>query len=257
MRSKGFVSYEVREPLFDPAYVPADVLSPAGVAEVNAVVERLRTGLFDRVEFQEPISRFRVSNMVRVYSQSHLRRCLQLIEAAHHLVYAGQGLAALMIIRGLYETVANYVAVSKRLVDLIEATAPLEQIHDFIHSLTFATRSERLIKIAGTNEVKPTNILTQVQKMNRLRGAFEQEYEYLCEHTHPNAFGAALYFTEPVHQGDVHVFAGRGQDPKEDLKWVLVGGHTLTHFADAVDRLEAVLPGLSERGRLEAPLPLG
>jgi hypothetical protein len=208
--------------LFDPAYVPADVVSPASVAEVNAVVQRLRERLVDRVEFQEPVSRFRVSNMARVYNQSHLRRCLQLIEAAHHLVYAGQGLAALMIIRSLYETVANYVAVSKQLVDLIEATAPLEQIHDFIHSRTFATRSEQLIKIAGTDEVKAPNILTQVQKMNRLRGDFD-------------------------------VFASRGHDPKEDLHWVLVGGHTLTHFADAIDRLEAVLPGLSERGRREAP----
>jgi hypothetical protein len=243
----------MEESLFDPAYVPADVLSPAGVAEVNAVVNRLREHLVERVDFQEPVSRFRVSNMARVYNQSHLRRCLQLIEAAHHLVYAGQGLAALMIIRSLYETVANYVAVSKQLVDLIEATAPLQQIHDFIHSRTFATRSERLIKIAGTDEVKTTNILTQVQKMNRLRGNFEQEYEYLCEHTHPNAFGVTLYFIEPEHEGDVHVFASRGHDPKEDLKWVLVGAHTLTHFADAMERLEAVLPGLSERGRLEAP----
>ena len=227
------------------------MVSPAGVAEVNAVVERLREHLVDRVEFQEPISRFRVSNKARVYNQSHLRRCLQLIEAGHHLVYAGQGLAALVIIRSLYETVANYVAVSKQLVDLIEATAPLQQIHDFIHSRTFATRSERLIKIARTDEVKTTNILTQVQKMNRLRGKFEEEYEYLCEHTHPNAFGATLYFVEPEHQGDVHVFTSH--DPKEDLKWVLVGAHILTHFADAMDRLEAVLPGLSERGRLEAP----
>jgi hypothetical protein len=28
----------MQEPLFDPAYAPADVLSPDGVAEVNAVV---------------------------------------------------------------------------------------------------------------------------------------------------------------------------------------------------------------------------
>jgi hypothetical protein len=176
-----------------------------------------------------------------------------LIEASHHLVYAGQGLGALITIRSLYETVANYSAVSKQLIDLIEATASLPQIHDFIHSRTFATRSEHLIEIAGTDEVKPTNILTQVQKMNRVRGDFEQEYDYLCEHTHPNAFGATLYFIEPERQGDVHVFANRGHDPKEDLKWVLVGAHILKHFADAMERLEGVLPGLSERGRLEAP----
>jgi len=247
--------------LFDPGQVPADVLSPAGVVEVSSVVERLRAGLVERIELQEPISRFRVSNMVRVYNQSHLRRSLQLIEAAHNLVYAGQGLAARMMVRGLYETVANYVAVSKQMVDLIEAAASLQEIHDFVRSRTFAARSERLIKIVRTEEVKPTNILTQVQKMNRLRRSFEEEYEYLCEHTHPNAFGATLYFIEPEHQGDqgdVHIFTNLGHDPKEDLKWVLVGGHILSHFAEAMDRLDAVLPGLSERGRREGPsTPLG
>ena len=77
--------------------------------------------------------------------------------------------------------------------------------------------------------------------------------DFVPVNTHPNAFGATLYFIEPERQGDVHVFASRGHDPKEDLKWVLVGAHILTHFADAMDRLEAVLPALSERGRLEAP----
>jgi hypothetical protein len=57
------------------------------------------------------------------------------------------------------------------------------RLDDFIHSRTFATRSEQLIKIAGTDEVKPTNILRQVQKMNRMRGDFEREYDYLCEQT--------------------------------------------------------------------------
>jgi hypothetical protein len=241
------------EPLFDPAYVPADVVSRDRVGEVNALVERLRSRVVDRIEMPEPGSRFQVSNMARVYSQAHLRRCLQFIEGAHQLVYTGYGLAAVTMVRAIYETVANYVAVSQRFVELIEADSPLQEIHDFIHTRTFAARSEGLAKIAGTDEVKATNILTQVRKMNRLRGDFEREYEYLCEHTHPNAFGAILYFIDPARQRDVHVFASRGHAPKEDLKWVLVGAHILTHFADAMDRLDAALPSLSERGRLEAP----
>jgi hypothetical protein len=49
----------------------------------------------------------------------------------------------------------------------------------------------------GTDDVKSTNILTQVGKMKRLTADFEKEYGYLCEHTHPNAFGAVLYFIGP------------------------------------------------------------
>jgi hypothetical protein len=172
---------------------------------------------------------------------------------AHDLVYGGRGLAALALVRSVYETVANYVAVSRQLLDLIAANPPLQQIHDFVHTRTFATRLERLVDVAGTDEVKPTNILTQVGKMKPLRADFEKEYEYLCEHTHPNAFGAALYFIDAAGEGDIHIFASRGHDPKEDLKWVLLGAHILTHFADAMDRIDAVLPGLSERGRLEKP----
>src|SRR6516165_148646 len=128
------------ELLFDPASVPADVLSQDGVTEVNTLIEKLRSRLVDRVQMQEPSSGFRVSNMARVYSQAHLRRCLQLIEAAHDLVYTGRGLAALTLVRSLYETVANYVAVSQQLVELIEANAPLQEIHNFIHTRAYATR---------------------------------------------------------------------------------------------------------------------
>ena len=128
------------ELLFDPASVPADVLSQDGVTEVNTLIEKLRSRLVDRVQMQEPGSGFRVSNMARVYSQAHLRRCLQLIEAAHDLVYTGRGLAALTLVRSLYETVANYVAVSQQLVELIEANAPLQEIHNFIHTRAYATR---------------------------------------------------------------------------------------------------------------------
>jgi hypothetical protein len=113
------------EPLFDRAPVPVDALSRDAVRGVNALIERLRSHLVDRVEMQEADSGFRVSNMARVYSQAHLRRCLQLIEAAHDLVYAGRGLAAITLVRNLYETEANYDAVSQQLVDLIEAEAPL------------------------------------------------------------------------------------------------------------------------------------
>ena len=79
--------------LFDSADVPADAGSPTEVAEANAIVQKLRPRLVDRVEYFSLLS-----NKARVYSQSHLRRCLQLIDAAHDLVYAGQGLAALMMV---------------------------------------------------------------------------------------------------------------------------------------------------------------
>jgi len=113
--------------------------------------------------------------MARVYNQSHLRRFLQLIEAAHHLVYAGQGLAALMIIRSLYETVANYVAVSKQLVDLIEATAPLQQIHDFIQARSAQLRAYPLPARGSDNALTGTPLGQEAEMAyERLNEALRQ-----------------------------------------------------------------------------------
>jgi hypothetical protein len=53
-------------------------------------------------------------------------------------------------------------------------------------------------------------------------------------------------------------FLPRGHDPKEDLKWVLMGGRILTLLAEAVDRLDACCRGLSESGSQDgSSKPLG
>jgi hypothetical protein len=103
-------------PLFDPATVPAVVVSPAGVAHVNSLIQQLREKRIDQLEIPEQDTRFRVSNMIRAYNQVYLRRCLQLIEAAHDLVYSGQGLVALMAVRGIYETIAAFLDFENNLI---------------------------------------------------------------------------------------------------------------------------------------------
>jgi hypothetical protein len=71
--------------LFDPSTVPSNVVTAAGVQRVNEIVKRLRARRVDLIQVKEPESRFRVSDIVRVYSQAHLRRALMFIAAAHPL----------------------------------------------------------------------------------------------------------------------------------------------------------------------------
>jgi hypothetical protein len=56
-----------------------------------------------------PKSGFRASNVIRVYCQAHLRRCLVLFDSAYGLFFAGNGLVSLMCVRAIYETVANFL----------------------------------------------------------------------------------------------------------------------------------------------------
>lgn len=239
--------------LFDPRTVPASIVSAAGVRCVNGIIRRLQARRVDLIEVQEPESRFRVSNMVRVYNQAHLRRSLMFIAAAHHHVYSGSGLVALSMVRSLFEMVANFLDFESKLQALL-SKGDLRSIHDFVKNRTFATRLMDLIEMTGTPDVQATNILTQIDKMNSIRPSARSDYDYLCEHTHPNAFGGTLYFAQYDLRADIVSFSDRGPAPEDDLKWVLVGGRLLGYLEEAIDRIETALQPLSAKGRAEMPL---
>ena len=52
---------------------------------------------------------------------------------------------------------------------------------------------------------------------------------------------------------DATDFDDRGPSPGEDLKWVLIAGNLLHHFADALNRIEGALIPLSQRGAEMVP----
>ncbi|ALG75762.1 hypothetical protein VY88_33085 [Azospirillum thiophilum] len=222
------------------------------MAEVNATIQQLRDRRVDRIIVPEPGSGFRVSNMICAFNQAQIRRCLQLIESAHRNVYAGAGLTALMDVRGIYETVAGFLHFEAKLQDLLKE-GDLQKIHDFVSARSFSTRLEHLIEEAGTKDVQATSVLTQIERMAKTMPDARKDYDHLCEYTHPNAFGAFLYFAQPSDAGNVVTFSDAGPDPKDDLHWVLVGGHLLSHLVEALERIDAALPGLSDRGREQRP----
>jgi hypothetical protein len=232
--------------LFDPTSVPVAVVSAKGVHHVNDIVRRLEARRVDRIRLPEPESGFRVSNMIRTYNQAHLRRCLMFLRAARKLVYGGDGLVALTAVRCIYETVANFLDFEAKL-QLEVAQGDLRKIHDFVHNRAFSTKLPNLIKEAGTPAVQAMSVLTQIDKMKAVRGSARDDYDYLCEHTHPNSFGGVLYFANPGSADDIVTFTDLGPDPADDLKWVLVAGHILGYFEQALDRIEAQLPALSEK----------
>lgn len=234
--------------LFDPAAVPAEVASPAEVTEVNAVIQKLRDRRVNRIMMPEAGSGFRVSNMIRAYNQTQIRRCLQLIESALRNIYAGAGLTALMDVRSIYETVACFLHFEAKLDDLLKE-GDLQKIHDFVQTRSFSTRLEHLIEKVGTKDVQAISVLTQIDRMAKIRPNTREEYDHLSEYTHPNSFGAFLYFWQPDDGGGIITFSDAGPDLKDDLNWALVGGHMLSYLAEALDRIDATLPVLSDQGR--------
>jgi hypothetical protein len=236
-------------PLIDPALIPARVLSRKRVDELNALYDRLEARRVDKIIVPESPSGFRPSNLVRVYSQSHLRRCLVLARSAYGLFFIENGLVSLMAVRAIYETVAVFCAFERQFLRLVK-TGTTKEIFEFAQNKAHATRSKKMIDKHGA-QVTATNIQTDVAKLKPFRSKVEEEYDFLSDHTHPAGFGTILYFAEKEKAEDAYVFSDGGPDPAADLQWIMVSIKLLEGFEKALDRVEAVLPDLSARGHAE------
>jgi hypothetical protein len=232
-------------PLFDPAAVPPDVVNPKGVAFVNEIYDHMRSRLLTDIIFAEPGSGFRLSNMIRSYTQNHLRRALMFLEASHQMILGTMGLVSLTCTRSVFETVANYCDFEKKLHRLLDS-GDIDAIHKFVHTRAFSTRKAHLIEQHQEPRLQALSILTQIDAMKDVRPSIRDDYDHLSEFVHPNGIGSTLYFQEFVAP-EVGAFRDQGIEADE-LKWALIGGSVLGHMADAITRVEARLPALSELG---------
>jgi hypothetical protein len=189
-------------PLLDPTTIPNHVVSEGGVTHVNAIFDRLQAQRVDQMQIAESGSGFRLSSMIRAYTQAHLRRSLMFIEGARDEFFSGRGLVALASVRAIFENVAAYCDFERQLQTLV-SEGDIRKIHGFVRSRAFATRKENLIEHAGTDAVRAINILTQIDKMKPLRASYRDDYDHLCELTHPNGLGALVYFQSFGGEQDV------------------------------------------------------
>jgi hypothetical protein len=227
-------------PLIDPTLIPSRVLSLKHVDELNALYDRLEMRKVEKIVIPEKPSGFRPSNLVRVYCQSHLRRCLVLARSAYGLFFIENGLVSLMAVRAIYETVAVFCAFEQQFLQLAK-TGTIQAIHDFPQNKAYATRSKKMIEKHGA-QVTATNIQTDVAKLKPVRTKVEEEYDFLSEHTHPAGFGTILYFAEKLKTEDTYVFHDGGPEPEADLQWIMVGIKLLEGFEKALDRAARFVP---------------
>jgi hypothetical protein len=235
--------------MFDPSNPPGSS-TRAQVQEVNDCINKLIARRVPKIAREEP-SGFRLSNMIRAYTQVQLRRSLVFLEAALDEQKKQRGLVTLSNIRNVYETIAVYYEFERKLMPLLDA-GDLDAVVEFVHRSAFAARKAELVARAGTETVRPTNVVTLVEKMARVHSSYFDDYEHLCEFAHPNALGGVVYF-QRFDDPDAYWFRDDGQAPEEDIVWVLRGAALLTLLEDAIQRVEARLTELSakaaERGR--------
>jgi hypothetical protein len=238
--------------LIDFELIPPEVANRGQIDKLNAVFDRLSARLVNQIKLPEPGSGFRASNLIRVYLQSHLRRMLQLSEAALTEFFDGRGIVAILCARGLYEGLATVADFEKELQVLLKG-GDLERIFQFTKEKAHATKMKDWIQKTGNQNVTAKNVVTMVEKLKTIRSNIPREYDFLSEIAHPNGAGAFGFFASMSNPEDVAYFSESGPDPQADLQWVLVASSLLSQFEAVMDRVEAELPALSALRATNAP----
>jgi hypothetical protein len=238
--------------LIDFDIVPTGIASRAQVDGLNAVYDRLTARLVDQIKLPEPSSAFRASNLIRVSLQAHLRRILQLTEAAFSEFFDGRGIVAIMCARGIYESVATVTDFEKELKVLLEG-GDLNAVFQFTKEKAHATKIKGWVERIGNPNLTAKNVVTMVGKLKSIRANVPDEYDFLSEIAHPNGVGAVGFFANMSNPEDVAYFSDSGPDPRADLQWIFVASYFLSHFEKVIDRIEAELPALSALGAAQAP----
>jgi hypothetical protein len=183
--------------MFERSNVPPE-MSQTVVDGLNNLIQRLRAMKVDSITVAGPHSGSWYRNLINVYTQAHIRRLLSFLDAGHAELLANRPLVTEMCSRAIYETVACYCDFVAGLCPLLDAN-DVDKMDEFIRTRTFASRIPSFLK--EDSSVSATNILTQIDKLDKINPSTRAAYDHLSDIVHPNALGSVIYFSEMRSDG--------------------------------------------------------
>lgn len=178
-------------PLFDRSSAPYGI-TPEVVDLANKAAADLAARKTSIIPTIDAESGRTVPGLTRSYLQAHIRRCLTFLEAGIAELNAGRSLVTNLCVRAIYENIAAVCDFADKFAALLDA-GDYKRAAEFVSNRAFATRLDHLISQHGSAIAAP-NILTLIDKMNKVYPGYREAYDHLSEIVHPNGLGAVVYF---------------------------------------------------------------
>jgi len=226
-------------PTFDPEKRPYSLYRNT-IGFANRSVEFLRLRKVASIPMTEA-SGFRLSNRIRIFVQSHIRRCLAFVDGGLAEYDAGRPIVTDQCSRAIYENVAALNDFFEKLTPLVLAYDH-KQIDDLLQQAAFGTRVTSWLTDA--NARKSVNILTQINKFVKEMPLRGEAYERLCDIVHPNGLGAMVYFVKI--EDDVSTIHDAGIDPEKAYANLVLACALLLYVEQGIQRLDLLLPALTQ-----------
>jgi hypothetical protein len=184
---------------------------------------------------------FRLSNRIRIFVQSHIRRCLAFADGGLAEYNAGRPIVTDQCSRAIYENVAALNDFFEKLSPLVLAN-DYKQIDDLLTQAAFGTRVTSWL--ADPDARKSVNILTQINKFVKEMPLRGEAYERLCDIVHPNGLGAMVYFVKIDH--DVSTIYDAGIDPEKAYVNLVLACALFLYIEQGIQRLDLLLSALTQ-----------
>jgi hypothetical protein len=164
---------------------------PDEFRSLNATIQRLAAKHLSEIKVEGIYRESKMAWKVASFQQAALYRILALASGAAAAWNAGNLLTAYLACRALLETVAVFEDFTERLGDHIAANE-LGALDALVMNRSFATRDQDFM--VRSPSIQAINILTFIDKLDRLIPGVRKGYDFASEICHPNGFGQRQYF---------------------------------------------------------------
>ncbi|WP_354069605.1 hypothetical protein [Bradyrhizobium sp. LB5.2] len=190
-------------PMFDHSAFTDGNIDPKLVDHANTIVDRARSALVDKLSTRGPTASHTLAAYAIAYFQAHMRRALEFLDGGMEEMSNGRALVATTCARSVLESVACFHDFCRRLTLLLDEGDMVKAL-TFIVGQAFATKMSRLHD-QDLNNVA-TNVVSQVDRLDKLAPGVREVYNQLSETTHPNGIGAVGYFVHVDHEAGIAHF---------------------------------------------------
>jgi hypothetical protein len=222
----------------------------ATIAELNASLQRLDGMRAVEIAVSGRFARSKIAWKLATYQHALLHRTIALVDGTALAWNARSTLSAMLSARAFMETLAVFVELEVQVRALL-AKEDLGGLDALVEQGIFASRDEAWIK--EFPETKATNILTYIDKFDKVAEGFRGHYDRLSERCHPNSLGHNFMFSQ-LDRTDGTVRFCDEREPARNGHMILGALLPLPLVELAMARLDELIEKVSDLHHRVAPV---
>lgn len=232
--------------------ISADVVDDdaKSLAAINKEIVGLAERRRQTVTVSGRLARSKIAWKIETFAEAVLYRLVALAEGAALSWNAAIPLPAFLCTRAVVETIALLVDFEGRVAKLLHAE-DLNGLNDLTMNRIFSTRDEEWLQ--GAPEFKSVNVMTHIEKLDKLLPGALGHYNRLSERCHPNSLGHHQMFASTDYSNGTVTY-----DPSKAMRDVtaIIAGLTLLGVAGhSLGELSVLSEGVSELHHRVNPSP--